>query len=88
MIEEFIKQITNDNDIVVMDHRLDKKFWKHQNKKHFYQMLENEKDITIKSIYELPRFSACVAKYERLWNKHRSTFNIMEMELIEKNYMK
>lgn len=83
-----LKQITKDNNVVNIAtvESLNKKFWKHQNHKAFNNAIEESTRQTIESIFELPTFEAHVRKHERLWNKHRSQFNILEKEHIDRTY--
>lgn len=75
---EQLKQITPSDNIVnlCVEENLNKKFWKYQNHKEFN-----------KAIKELPKFEAHVRKHEKLWNKHRSQFNALEREHIDRTYI-
>jgi hypothetical protein len=83
------EQITKDNDVVniATSENLNKKFWKYQNQKAFNRAIEESKEMTIQSIYELPHFEAHVKKHEKLWNKKRTKFNVLELEYIDRGYI-
>lgn len=83
-----LKQVTKDNSVVNIAtvENLNKKFWKHQNHKAFNKAIEESTRQTIESIFELPTFEAHLRKHERLWNKHRSQFNVLEKEHIDRTY--
>ena len=83
-----LKQVTKDNSVVNIAtvESLNKKFWKHQNHKAFNKAIEVSTRQTIESIFELPTFEAHIRKHERLWNKHRSQFNVLEKEHIDRTY--
>lgn len=84
-----LKQITPSNNIVnlCVDENLNKKFWKYQNQKAFNKAIKESTKQTIESIFELPKFEAHVRKHEKLWNKHRSQFNVLEKEHIDRTYI-
>lgn len=84
-----LKQITKDKDVVniATEENLDKGFWKYQNKKEFNRVVKEDKKLTLQSIVELPQFEAHVRKYERLWNKKRTEFNVLEKEHIDRTYI-
>lgn len=85
---EGFKQFTKDNDVVnlCVPENLNKKFWKYQNNKAFNKAIKESVKVTIESIFALPSFEAHVRKHERLWNKPRTEFNILEKEHIDRTY--
>lgn len=84
-----LKQITPSDNIVnlCVVENLNKKFWKYQNHKAFNKAIEESTKQTIQSILELPKFEEHVREHERLWNKHRSQFNALEREHIDRTYI-
>ncbi|HSQ89522.1 hypothetical protein [Romboutsia sp.] len=84
-----LKQVTKNSDVVniATSENLNKKFWKYQNKKALNRAIEENKAITIQSIYALPSFETHVKKYEKLWNKSRTEFNVLEQECINRTYI-
>lgn len=80
------KQTTKDSDVINIctDENLNKKFWKYQNHKAFNKAI---KESTRQTVDELQKFEAHVRKYEKLWNKHRSQFNVLEKEHIDRTYI-
>lgn len=83
------KQITKDSDVINICtyENLNKKFWKYQNHKAFNKAIKESTKQTVESIFELPKFEAHVRKHEKLWNKHRSQFNVLEKEHIDRTYI-
>ena len=83
------KQITKDTEIVNIStfENLNLGFWKYQNQKSFNKAIEEARKNTIDSIFELPSFEAHVRKHERLWNKHRLEFNVLEKVHIDTTYI-
>lgn len=86
--QEVRSQVTNDSNVVniATKDNLDIKIWKHQNIKEFNRAIESDKKNTLQAIVELPRFEMYVRKYEMLWRKHRSEFNVLEKEYIDRTY--
>lgn len=76
------KQITKDSDVINIctDENLNKKFWKYQNQKAFNKAIKE-------STKQIIQFEAHVRKHEKLWNKHRSQFNVLEKEHIDRTYI-
>lgn len=84
-----LKQITTSDNIVnlCVEENLNTKFWKYQNYKAFNKAIKESTKQTVESIFELPKFEAHVRKHEKLWNKHRSQFNVLEKEHIDRTYI-
>ncbi len=85
---EVYKQIIKENYVVnvAIKENLDTKMWKYQNKKEFNRVVDLDKENTLQAIVELPKFEMHVRKHEMLWRKHRSEFNVLEKEYIDRTY--
>lgn len=78
-IEEVVTVATLDN--------LNLELWRKANRNYFNKVTEKDKKNAIESIFELPFYERHVRKYEMLWKKKRTDFNVLEREYVDRTYI-
>ena len=87
---EIYKQVTKDTDVVNIAsfQNLNFEFWKDENKKDLDREIEADTRLNLGVMELLPAFDNLITIYEIKWNKSRNDFNVIERDLVIKEFHK
>ena len=87
---EVRKQVTKYTDVVNIAtlENLNFEFWKDENKKDLDRLIEADARLKLGVMELLPDFDNLITIYEIKWNKLRNDFNVIERDLVIKEFHK